>query len=60
MVQNRRSRSFKRQQVCLELEIPGTAQALAVELGKTGRYLLNTEQIKKNQIVVNLLQEEGE
>ncbi len=60
MVKNIRSQSFKWQQACLELEISGTTQALAVELGKTGRYLVDTEQTRKNQIVVNLLQEEGE
>lgn len=59
MVKNIHSRSFKWRRACLELEISGTAQALAVELDKTGRYLLNTEQIEKNQIVLNLLQEEG-
>ena len=59
MVKNIRSQSFKWQQASLELEISGTTQALAVELGKTGRYLLNTEQIEKNQIVLNLLQKEG-
>lgn len=60
MVKNIRSQSFKWQQACLELEISGSAQALAVELGKTGRYLVDNEQTRKNQIVVNLLQEEGE
>jgi len=60
LVKNIRSQSFKWQQACLELEISGSAQALAVELGKTGQYLVATEQTRKNQIVVNLLQEEGE
>jgi hypothetical protein len=61
IVKNICSRSFEWQQVHLELEISGTAQALAVELAKTGRYILvDTEQIKKNQIVISLLQEGGE
>jgi len=60
MVKNIRSQSFKWQQACLELEISGSGQALAVELGKTGRYLVDNEQTRKNQIVVNLLHEEGE
>lgn len=60
MVKNIRSRSFQWQQVHLELEISDTVQALAVELAKTGRYLLNAELIKKNQIVISLLHQEGE
>ncbi len=60
MVKNIRSRSFQWQQVRLELEISDTAQALAVELAQTGRYLLNTELIKKDQIAVSLLHKEEE
>jgi hypothetical protein len=60
IVKNICSRSFEWQQARLELEISGTAQSLALELAKTGRYL-NTGLIKKNQIVVTcLLQEERE
>ena len=60
IVKNIRSRSFEWQQVHLDLEISGTAQALAVELVKTGRYLLDTERIKNNQIVISLLKEGAE
>jgi hypothetical protein len=44
----------------LEIEISGTAQTLADELAKAGRYILDTEQINKNQITISLLQKEGE
>lgn len=60
IVKNIRSRSFQWRQVRLELEISDTVQALAVELAKTGRYLLNAELIKKDQIVISLLHQEGE
>jgi hypothetical protein len=59
IVKNICSRSFEWRQARLELEISGTAQSLVLELAKTGRYLLNTGRINKNQIVVCLLQEEG-
>lgn len=52
--------SFEWQHTHLELEISGTAQALANELIKTGRYILTTKQINKNRIEVNLLQRGGE
>ena len=55
MVKNIYPRSFEWQQAHLELEILGTAQALADELAKTGEYLLDTEQINKNQIAISLL-----
>ncbi len=60
IVKNINSRSFEWQQAHLELEISGTAQALAQELAKTGRYILDTELIKKNQIAISLLPREGE
>lgn len=60
IVKNIIPRSFKWQQAHLELEISGTAQDLADELAKAGRYVLDTEQINKNQIVLSLLQREGE
>ena len=60
IVKNINSRSFEWQQAHLELEISGTAQALAQELAKTGRYILDTELIKKNRIAISLLQREGE
>jgi hypothetical protein len=59
-VKNIYPRSFEWQQVHLELEILGTAQALADELAKTGQYLLDTEQINKNQIALSLLPRKGE
>jgi len=54
IVKNINSRSFEWQQAHLEMEIAGTAQALAAELAKTGRYILDTELIKKNQITISL------
>ncbi len=60
IVKNINSRSFEWQQAYLELEISGTAQALAAELAKTGRYLLDTELIEKNKIVISLLPRDGE
>jgi hypothetical protein len=60
MVKNINSRSFAWQQAHLELEISGTVQALTAELTKTGRYMLDTEQSKNNQIVITLLSREGE
>ncbi len=60
IVKNINSRSFEWQQAHLGLEISGTAQALAVELSRTGRYVLDTELIKKNQITISLLPREGE
>lgn len=60
IVKSINSRSFEWQQAHLELEISGTVQALAAELAKTGRYILDTELIKKNQITISLLPREGE
>ena len=60
MVKNIYPRSFEWQQAHLELEILGTAQALAEELAQTGQYLLETEQINKNQITLSILQRKGE
>jgi hypothetical protein len=53
-------RSFEWQQAYLELEIAGSAQALAEELARTGKYLLDTKQINNNQIAITLLQRGGE
>lgn len=60
IVKNVYSRSFAWQRAYLRLEILGTPQELADELTKTGRYLLETEHIKNNQITVSLLQKEVE
>ncbi len=60
IVKNINARSFEWQQARLELEISGTSQALAAELAKTGRYILDAELIKKNQITISLLPREGE
>ena len=59
MVKNVYPRSFEWQQCHMELEISGTAQALADELAKTGQYVLDTEQINKNQIALSLLPGKG-
>ena len=60
IVKNIYPRTFKWQEAHLELEISGTAQALADEIAKAGMYVLNTEQIKKNQIAIDLIQREEE
>ena len=54
------SQSYEWQKARLELEISGTAQALAAELAKSGRYLVNNELVEKNQIAISLLPREGE
>ena len=60
IVKNINQRSFAWQQVHLELEISGTAQAFADELARTGRYILNTREINKNQIQITFLPRGGE
>ncbi|MGV8058686.1 MAG: hypothetical protein AB2L12_11775 [Smithellaceae bacterium] len=60
IVKSVHSRSFEWQQAHLKLEISGTAQALATELARTGRYILDTEKIEKNQIAISLLPREVE
>jgi hypothetical protein len=56
IVKNIYPRKFEWQQAYLELEISGSAQALAEELARTGKYILDTKQINKNQIAITLLQ----
>jgi hypothetical protein len=60
IVKNINQRSFAWQQVHLELEISGTAQAFADELARTGRYILDTREINKNQIQITFLPRGGE
>jgi hypothetical protein len=60
IVKNINQRSFAWQQVHLELEISGTAQAFAGELARTGRYILDTREINKNQIQITFLPRGGE
>jgi hypothetical protein len=56
IVKNIHPRSFEWQQAYLELEISGSAQALAEELARTGKYILDTKQIDKNQIAITFMQ----
>lgn len=50
---------FEWQQAMMEIEIIGTAQVLADELARTGRYLVNTSMIDKNQMEVICLHNKG-
>jgi hypothetical protein len=60
VVKSINQRSFTWQQIHLELEISETAQAFADELARTGRYILDTKEINKNQIQITFLPKEGE
>ena len=51
--------SFEWQQAGLELEITGSAKALADELGSTGKYMLDTGMIDRNQLEVTYLYDRG-
>jgi hypothetical protein len=60
IMKNINQRSFAWQQIHLELEISGTAQAFADALARSGRYLLDTREINKNKIQVTFLPRGGE
>jgi hypothetical protein len=60
LVKNINQRSFAWQQIRLELEILGTAQAFADALARTGRYVLDTKEINKNRIQITFLPRGGE
>ena len=55
IVKNVYPRYFEWQQAKLDIEISTTAQVLADELAKARLYILNTERISNNQIIITLL-----
>jgi hypothetical protein len=59
VVKNTYSFHFEWQRAIMEIEIIGTAQVLADELARTGRYLVDTSMIDKNQIEVICLYNKG-